>query len=436
MASWLRNLVYSLVLLCALPWLCWRRWRTGRYKSGLVDKLWGFSAAPAGSAPLVWLHGVSVGEVQLLRPLVEQWRARHPTWRVALSTTTDSGMELACKLFPNDVLLFYFPLDFTWAVKRTLRSLRPKLLILGELELWPNLIAQCRQQAVPVAVINGRLSIRSFERYQRLSWLARGMFRSLSLVAAQSEANAARFRACGAERTTIVTGSTKFDNVGFDRQADQVQHLRSLVGLMDNHRVWVMGSTQSGEELPAAQAFEQLRGEFPELRLIVVPRHPERFDQVASELEQTGLQVVRRSRLDQRLPQADWQILLVDTVGELRWWWGVAELAIVGGSFGRRGGQNMLEPAAYGGNLAFGPNTSNFRDIVELLLSGDAATQLSTLAEIEPWIRQQLRAPAAGQARGERARAIVASGQGALERTLLALEELIDEPAQNTAQAK
>lgn len=431
MLGLLRNTIYGLILIVALPWLAWRRIKTGRYKAGLKQKLLGLKSLPptsSRSAPLIWLHGVSVGEVQLLRPLVERWQARCPDWSFAVSTTTDSGMELARKIYPSRVQLFYFPLDFTWAVAQTLTTLQPSLLVLGELELWPNLIDDCRRRGVPVAVINGRLSPRSFASYRRLSWLTRGMFTKLSLVAAQSQANAQRFQACGATANTIVTGSIKFDNVAFDRHSPEIEQLRELVGIGNTHRVWVMGSTQVREELPAVRAFQQLHSEHPELKLIVVPRHPERFGPVAEEIQQTGVRLLRRTAVSMPVPHDAWDVLLVDTVGELRWWWGLAEIAIVGGSFGARGGQNMLEPAAYGSNVAFGPNTTNFRDIVELLLTSDAATRLESLDDIEPWVRDQLVSPAAGRSRGERAQQLIASGQGAMDRTLDALNALLEKP--------
>ncbi len=427
----LRNVMYTLLLVMALPWLVWRRLKRGRYQSGIKQKLCGYKATcpdDAGQEKRIWLHGVSVGEVQLLRPLLERWQAKCPTWKFAVSTTTDSGMELARKLYPTDVQLFYFPLDFTWAVARTLSSLEPALLVLGELELWPNLIDACRRRGVPVAVVNGRLSPRSFSRYRKFSWLTRGMFAKLYLVAAQSESNAQRFRECGAERTTIMTGALKFDNVAFDRHAPEIIKLRELVGIGAEQRVWVMGSTQIREELPAVRAFQKLQTDFPDLKLIIVPRHPERFDHVAGEIEGTGARLLRRTKLSAPVPHDAWDVLLVDTVGELKWWWGLAEIAIVGGSFGARGGQNMLEPAAYGANVAFGPNTTNFRDIVELLLSGDAAVRLESLDEVEPWVRAQLLDPEPGRQRGNRAQQLIASGQGALERTLDALNALLDQP--------
>lgn len=434
--GWVRNAIYLSVLGVALPWLCWRRFKTKRYQAGLKEKLFGLTLPSAarptthrdsatGAQPLIWLHGVSVGEIQLLKPLVAAWQARHPSWRFAVSCTTDSGMQLAHSAFGDEVLLFYFPLDFTWAVARTLDSLRPDMLVLGELELWPNTIDACRDRGVPVAVVNGRLSERSFRRYRRFTWLTRPMFGKLNLIAAQSESNAERFRQCGAPSTTIVTGSIKFDNVSFDRQAPEVAQLRSWSGIQPEHRVWVMGSTQAGEELPAVHAWQQLKTQFPLLKLIVVPRHPDRFQQVAENIEHTGVRMHRRSAASSQLLADAWDVLLVDSVGELKWWWGLAEIAVVGGSFGARGGQNMLEPAAYGANVAFGPNTANFRDIVELLLAGDGAVQLSGLEELADWLLGQLLHPEPGRQRGHRAQAIIARSAGALGRTLDTLDGLL-----------
>ncbi len=439
--GWARNAIYLSALGLALPWLCWRRFKTNRYQTGLKHKLFGLSASSATLAKAstldaqrdsaavdqltIWLHGVSVGEVQLLKPLVEAWQTRHPAWRFAVSCTTESGMQVARGAFGDDVLLFYYPLDFTWAVSRTLDTLRPDMLVLGELELWPNAIDACRHRNIPVAVVNGRLSERSFKRYRQFAWLTRPMFGRLSLIAAQSESYAQRFRLSGAATTTFVTGSIKFDNVSFDRRVPEVTHLRHWAGLQSEHRVWVMGSTQAGEEIPAVQAWQQLKIQFPLLKLIIVPRHPDRFQAVAEEIQRTGVRMQRRSTGQEPQSADDWDVLLVDSLGELKWWWGLAEIAIVGGSFGARGGQNMLEPAAYGANVAFGPNTSNFRDIVELLLAGDGAVRLPSLDAMSDWLRQELLDPRPGQQRGSRARAIIARSTGALDRTLDALDELL-----------
>ena len=434
--SWLLNALYLTLGLIVSPWLVYRAVRTGRYRDGWSQKLLGRVPSTVTeklrTQPVIWMHGVSVGEVQLLKPLVEQLAARNPNASFVISTTTSTGMELARKLFPNHPLI-YFPLDFTWSVNRVLRSLKPSILVLGELELWPNLIAAAYRHDVPIAVVNGRLSARSFKGYSKHRWLTISMFNKLSLVAAQDVTYAERFVACGVPSDRVqVTGSTKFDNVIFDRHHPQVEALRRLVGLDDTNRVWIAGSTQSPEERECALAFKMLIAEFPQLRLIVVPRHPDRFESVYRELQELGLDPLRRSLVNRDISANDWRVLLVDTIGELKWWWGMAEVAIVGGSFGDRGGQNMLEPAAYGANVAFGPNTVNFRDISELLLQGSGATRLTQLAEILPWMREQLRDNVPGKIRGESAQRIVRQHQGAMERTVTALQSIIERPSSNT----
>ncbi len=435
MNRWIRNLIYLTALGLAFPWLVVRRCTTGRYRSGLRQKLLGLSptnwaeaadwaepsAWDAGDGPnlkTVWLHGVSVGEVLLLSSLLERLQHELPQTRFVVSTTTDSGMQLARKLMPT-VRLFYFPLDFSWAIHRALQALQPSMIVLGELELWPNLIDCAHRAGVPICVVNGRLSQRSERGYRRLSWITRSMFSKLSLVTAQSETYAERFRNCGTPAERIaVTGSVKFDNVTFEREAENVRRLGELVGVQPQQTIWIAGSTQPPEEMAACEVFLELREGFPDLRLIVVPRHPDRFDEVHDQLASTGVRLLRRSALTGPIQATEWDVLIVDTVGELKWWWGLADLALVGGSFGKRGGQNMLEPAAYGADVAFGPNTSNFRDSVELLLSHNAATRLTSLQSIQDWVHQGLVDRDAGKRRGENARRMIAAHQGALERTI------------------
>lgn len=437
---WVRNAIYAALLVAATPWLLMGRLSTGRRREGWRQKVLGLSPAAISHAeaseqqPLIWLHGVSVGEVQLLRPLIDELRTLLPDARFAVSTTTSTGMELARELFDERVRLFYFPLDFSWAIRRTLSALQPSLIVLGELEIWPNLIDIAERLRVPVAVVNGRLSERSFRSYRRLSWLTRGTFSKLSLVAAQATIYRQRFAECGTPLDRVqLTGSIKFDNVSFDRAAPQVEAFRRLVGLDASQpkpaRVWVMGSTQAPEERAAVECFARARQEFPELKLIIVPRHRERFEPVAQELRQVAargglpLKVLQRSSIRHAVAAEQWDVLLVDTIGELRWWWGLAEIAVVGGSFGKRGGQNMLEPAAYGINVGFGPNTRNFRDVVELLLAADAAQRIESLEGLPGWLLQQLREPAPGCLRGSQAQRLIARQQGALRRTAISLAQ-------------
>jgi 3-deoxy-D-manno-octulosonic-acid transferase len=437
--GWALNVGYASALTAAAPWLAWRAARTGRYREGWQQRLLGcVPRVPAGNSS-IWIHGVSLGEVQLLRPLVERLNAESVGPRqVVLSTSTQTGMQVARKSLPH-VSTFYCPLDFSWAVRRAMTRLKPGLIGLGELEVWPHLIAIAAEHSIPVAVVNGRLSDRSFRGYQRFQWLLGGTFARLSLVAAQDETSAERFRRLGVAAERVhVAGSLKFDNVNMDRSHPEVRRCAQLVGLGPEHRVLVSGSTQDPEEWAAVTAMKRLLPAHPQLKLIVVPRHPERFDEVYRTLLASGLKVLRRSQLQPEDRVDDWQVLLVDTVGELKWWWGTAELALVGGSFGARGGQNMLEPAAYGARVAFGPNTWNFREIVRALLENEAAWQLPTLDALPGWIDDQLSCPTATTAamtaagtnvstsRSQRAVDLIRSHQGATERTLTLLDTLLE----------
>lgn len=421
--GWALNIGYASALTLAAPWIALRAARTGRYRTGWAQRLLGrVPSLPRENRP-IWVHGVSLGEVQLLRPLIESLQSQQS---VVLSTSTLTGMQVAQKSLPRSSP-FYCPLDFTWAVRQTIDRIHPSLIALGELEVWPHLIAAATEQGIPVCIVNGRLSDRSFRGYRKLNWLLRRTFSKLSMVAAQDAATAERFCQLGVPSDRVhVTGSLKFDNVNADRNHPEVEHRLRLVGLRPAHRVLVAGSTQDPEEKAVVAAVKELLPVYPQLRLIVVPRHPERFDEVYQLLLDSGLKVIRRSQLDHAVAADRWQILLVDSVGELRWWWGAAELALVGGSFGKRGGQNMLEPAAYGAKVAFGPNCSNFREIVQRLLANDAAWQLPSLECLSPWIREQLADPALGLMRPQRASELIRAHQGATERTLALIHSLLE----------
>ena len=419
---------YASLLTAAAPYIAVRAARTGRYREGWSQRILGRVPQLDGQPACIWMHGVSLGEVQLLRPLVEHFHTSNNDRPVVLSTSTLTGMQVAKKSLPNTTS-FYCPLDFSWAIKQALTRLQPSLIVLGELEVWPHLIGLATARKIPVAVVNGRLSDRSFRGYSRFRRWLQPTFASLSLVAAQDETSAARFRAMGvADDRVHVSGSLKFDNVNADPQHPEVQQRRALVGLNDQHRVFVAGSTQDPEEQAALSAFQKLLPHYPDLKLIVVPRHPERFDEVEQLLRSGSVKVMRRSQITAPCSANDWQVLLVDTVGELKWWWGIAELALVGGSFGSRGGQNMLEPAAYGVKVAFGPNVWNFREIVRALLEKEAVWQLPSLDSLTDWINDSLSDPRAGHSRTQRAIELIRSHQGATQRTCCLLESLLKSP--------
>jgi 3-deoxy-D-manno-octulosonic-acid transferase len=420
---------YLLFLGFLSPWLVYKAITTGKYRRGLVAKFLG-SGPPVSHLPraAAWFHAVSVGEIHLLRPVIAVFRRHHPEVPCVVSTTTDTGYDEAQKVFA-DLSVFWFPLDFSWAVRRVLRRLAPSVLVLAEGELWPNLLLAARRQGVPVAVINARMSPRSLRRYQRLAAFARPLLRLLNLIAAQTEEYARAFRALGVERHRVqATGSVKFDGVNGNRENGRTVELRSLFGIQSSELVWVAGSTQSPEEEIVLRIYDRVRATCPQLRLLVVPRQKDRFEEVARLVEGSGLSFVRRSALR---PESEIQfrrrdVTVVDTIGELGAIWGLADVAYVGGSLdGKRGGQNMIEPAAYGAAVVFGPHVWNFRDTARRLLEAGAARQVADEEELESVVRELLASQSARTQSGDAARAFVMREQGATERTVMLLGTLL-----------
>lgn len=422
---YLLNALYLLLLVLGAPWLAWKAFRTGKYREGLRAKLLGRVPLRSGSGPCIWLHAVSVGEVNVLGPLLRRLEQEYPAWECVISTTTRTGYALArTKYAPR--LVFYCPLDFSWAVRAALDRIRPNLLVLVELELWPNLIRAAHRAGVKVAVVNGRLSARSARGYRRIRPFIARVLHGIDLIAVQNTEYAGRFLDLGAPPERVrVTGSVKFDGAETERQNPRTERLAALWGLPPHEPVLLAGSTKEPEESVALQTFLALAPAFPRLRLILVPRHPERFDDVAALLDQAGVRWQRRSRLESDGADPQARILLVDTVGELGAWWGTARIAYVGGSLGRRGGQNMIEPAAYGAAVSFGPNTSNFRDVVDMLLTRDAAIVVHNGRELTDFARRCLDQPDFAAQLGQRARDLVHEQQGAAARTCQLIAELL-----------
>jgi 3-deoxy-D-manno-octulosonic-acid transferase len=425
---YLLNLVYLLVILAASPWLAYQAVRKGKYREGYAEKLLGHVPRRTSRRTCIWLHAVSVGEVNLLAPLVDQITRNRPDWECVVSTTTKTGMALARKKYPQ-LTVFYCPLDFSWAVRTAMRRIRPSALVLAELELWPNLVRAAREAGARVAVVNGRLSESSFRGYRRLRpWIA-ALLRRIDLVAVQDETYAERFRRLDAPREAVhVTGSMKYDGAETDRDNPSTRRLRRLAGIGDRDVVFLAGSTQEPEESLCLSAYRELSGRWPGLRLILVPRHPDRFGAVARLLDDSALAWQRRTALEEQGPLSEARVLLVDVVGELGVWWGTAGIAYVGGSMGDRGGQNMIEPAAYGAAVCFGPNTRNFRDIVAAMLARNAAEVVRDGPQLTAFVRRCLKAPQEAAAMGDRARALVAEQLGATERTFWLLAALVEDP--------
>ena len=418
----LLDLLYLVAAFLALPWVAWRRLSGRRPVAAPLTRLTGrvTPAARDDAVARIWLHGVSVGEVQLLAALAAELRRQAAAGGRAVdcvaSSSTTTGLEVAARRFGAD-RAFPCPLDFTWAVERTIDVVRPDLVVLGELELWPNLLERIHRRGIPIVIANARMSERSAAGYRRVAAVVRRMLERVSLVIARSDADAARFTALGARHVTV-TGSMKFDGIRGDREDADVRRLRDLAGIAADDAVFLAGSTQPPEERLAAETWLALRGRHPSLRLVIVPRHVERAAEIGQLLDSLGIAWLLRSRLDDTCNDVGDRVLLVDTTGELGWWWGTATIAFVGGSLdGVRGGQNMLEPAAYGAAVAFGPHTRNFRDEVTRLLDADAATVVNDGAALTRFVARCLDEPAWAVEQGRRGRALVLSQRGATATT-------------------
>jgi 3-deoxy-D-manno-octulosonic-acid transferase len=451
---YLLNIIYLLLIILALPWLLWQSLRKGKYREGYAAKFLGLVPKRTSSkSKCIWLHAVSVGEVNLLAPLLKMIEQQRPEWECVISTTTTTGMALAKKKYPKN-MVFYCPLDFTWAVGAAMRRIRPDMLVLAELELWPNLVRAAKRRGAKVAIINGRLGEKSFRGYRRIRPLVAGLMRQIDLFAVQDETYASRFLTLGARPETVhVTGSMKYDGAQTDRNNPATQRLAALAGFSGDDIVLLGGSTQEPEEAMLLETFRALSAQRPRLRLVLVPRHPDRFEAVAKLLDASGIAWQRRTALDHsagvavqlppqqvQLPPQQVQlphqqsdtsplsprVLLVDVVGELGAWWGTAHLAFVGGSMGSRGGQNMIEPAAYGAAVSFGPNTWNFRDIVATILDHNAALVVENDAQFLQFVRRCLDEPEYAAALGQRAQSFVLSQIGATQRTLDLMGHLVE----------
>jgi 3-deoxy-D-manno-octulosonic-acid transferase len=422
--------IYAALLVVFAPVLLFRLIRTGKYRDGWCEKFLGNAPWRIGDHPCLWFHAVSVGEVLLLRPLIHEMGRRRPNWQIVISTTTSTGLSVARRTFP-DLITFYAPLDFSWATRRAVARVRPSVLALVELELWPNLIREANRSGTKVAIINARLSARSYRGYRRLRGPLRPTLGRIDVVTAQNAEYARRFVELGVPRNRVsVTGSVKYDGLESDRNNPKTRELRHWLGLTSSQPVFVAGSTMEGEEEAVLAAYRVARRQHPALRLILVPRHRERFESVAQWLALQGEEVVRRSQLNMPAASAAGggspPIILIDSIGELAAVWGLADLAFVGGSLRPgRGGQNMMEPAAYGASVMFGPHVANFRETVDQLLRRQAARQVADAGELTSGLLDDLENPEVAAQRGVAGRTFVLSQHGASGRTLAELDRLI-----------
>ncbi|MET0066723.1 MAG: lipid IV(A) 3-deoxy-D-manno-octulosonic acid transferase [Candidatus Thiodiazotropha sp.] len=417
--------LYTLLLLLITPLyplrLFWRARKAPAYRDRWLERFGLFDHADSREG--IWIHAVSVGEVQAIAPLVGRLLDLYPAYPLLITTTTPTGAERVQALFGSDVEHRYAPVDLPWVVRRYLIAYQPRLLILVETEIWPNLIYHARREGVPTLLANARMSVRSARGYHRLARLTRQTLRNLTLIAPHAEADAERFRTLGARPEQVdVTGSIKFD----------IRLPGSLLERADVLRrewcaarpVWVAASTHEGEDELILEAHARVRSVIPDALLILVPRHPERFERVAQLVIETGFPLIKRS---QQIPcEPETAVFLGDTMGELTLFIGASDVAFIGGSLVPHGGHNILEAAAQGVAVVFGPHMFNFSEISELFLEQNAAVQVESQQALAELIIEWLRDASKRSRYGEAGRDLVDKNRGALDRLTRLVEQLLD----------
>ncbi len=419
-------LLYSALLaaglLVSLPYWIFGKRRHGKYREGLGERL---GKVPprlqTRSMPAIWVHAVSVGEVLAVSELVQQLRRRFPEYRVVVSTTTATGQKLATKHFGEDSV-FYFPLDFAFAIRPYMSVLRPRLIVLAETEFWPNFLRLAHASGARVAVVNARISDRSRPGYRRFRFILQRVLRNIDLFLAQTSEDASRLREIGAPADRVqVGGNLKFD-VSAPDPPPIVARLRANFQQGGAGPVLVCGSTVEGEEELLLPIFQTVLGGRPQAVMILAPRRPERFNEVVRLLEQRGIRFWRRSMWNGDAIAGG--VFLVDTIGELASLYALADVAFVGGSLVPRGGHNIIEPAQYGVPIMVGNHTENFRDIVSLFQSQDAVRVVGP-AEFPLVLMDLLSTREERIALGRRGAETLQSQMGATDRTVAAIEKLL-----------
>ena len=426
--------LYSLLILASFavmsPYLVYQAVRYRKYVRSLPQRL--------GYLPLsfnldgdesIWIHAVSVGEVLTARALLPELRTRYPRLRIFVSTTTMTGQEIAKNNLQYVDAVFYFPFDFGFIVRRTLRLVKPRLFIMMETEIWPNLLRACHREGVRTVLVNGRISSRAYPRYRLARWFFRPVLRHIEQFCMQSDESARRVIDIGAERgRVVVTGSLKFDSLELpgvtsvpDRGSNRVLRYFRITA---ERPVVIAASTLKGEEEHVLEAFQRIRSTMTTALLIIAPRKPERFDDVERLARRSGWNVARRSELRVDYdPRCD--VVVLDTIGELAQLYQVATVVFVGGSLVDAGGHNILEPAAFGKPIVFGPHMQNFAEIARAFLDNGAAIQVRNGRELEPALLDLLGDPVKRARLGAAARALVEANRGARAKSLAAIAQMI-----------
>ena len=421
----LYNILFLFFFAVASPYYFWRMRRRGGWRTGFGQRFSSYDS-PLKQAltnrHVLWLHAVSVGEVNLCTQLISALEPRVPNAKIVVSCTTSTGMAELRRRLPTRISKIYYPIDRRKYVRRALSTINPQAIILVEAEIWPNFLWRAAGLKIPVFLANARLSDRSYPRYKKFAFLFRPLFRSFAGVGCQNEEDAVRLRAVGCQENAVrVVGNLKFDAAKLTEISTlDVRGMLRQLGVPDDTLILVAGSTHDGEEIILADMARRLREKFPKLFLVLVPRHFERCKDIGQTLKARGVKFVFRSEIfaGTHLPPAGLDCLLVNSTGELKFFYEPATVVFVGKSLTAIGGQNPVEPAAQGKAVVFGPNMQNFTDITRSLLRQNAAVQVNSPEELERALGELLADAPRRAALGRAALALVAENLGAVERTV------------------
>lgn len=436
--------IYSLLLalgfVVLLPRFLFDAFNHGKYVAGFRERLGLLTPQRTDGRPVIWIHCVSVGETLAARPLVQGLKQKFPEYSVAISTTTLTGQNIAREIFKKDVArVFYFPFDWRWIVRRTLTAINPAAVLIMETELWPGFLRECQSRRIPVAVVNGRLSEKSFRRYRLIAGFMSRVLSSLSGAFVQTDADGKRLVALGMDRgKLLVTGNMKFDaNSPSSVDEKLTAEFHERFRFDETSPLIAAASTHAPEEQIMLDALKRVASSSARMpRLLIAPRHPERFDTVANQIKNSGFRWTRRTA-DANPDDGLCQVILLDSIGELAAVYSLASLVFVGGSIAKTGGHNILEPAAVGAAVITGANTFNFKQIVEIFVEANAVIQLPLLTEADAAvelanvIKRLLAHPEEAAELGRRAVNLVKENRGATDRTLDGLTRILSGAARS-----
>lgn len=421
----LYNILFTIFFVLSSPYYFLRMRRRGNWQSGFRQRFGRYDSKfkqAITNRQILWMHAVSVGEVNICTQLIRALEPRLPNLKIVVSTTTTTGMGELQRRLPNHISRIYYPIDYRGCVRSALSAIRPEAIVLVEAEIWPNFLWRARAMGIPCFLVNARLSERSYPRYKLFGFLFRGLFASFTGVGAQNEGDAAKLRGLGCRPEAIhVVGSLKFDAAKLDeRRLVDVPRIFRQLGVPPGARVLVCGSTHAGEEALLAELFLRLRARLPDLFLVLVPRHFERCREVGRELEARRVKFVYRNEISNSTLHEPGSVecLLVNTTGELKYFYEHATVIYVGKSLTAQGGQNPIEPGALGKAMVFGPNMQNFAEVAASFVGRGGAVQVRDAVELETAIGELLVDEPRREQMGRQALEVVRENLGAIERTV------------------